>query len=79
MGIGFAGEDGSPFTMPGWELHSVGYYSNDGCAYVGRGIGRPYGPCFETGGAWHCDPMPVSGCSLRCSEMPDLPSFSPLI
>ncbi|GFR51231.1 hypothetical protein Agub_g13606, partial [Astrephomene gubernaculifera] len=49
IGVGFCTSDVRLARLPGWEGHSYGYHGDDGHAFAGQGVGRPYGPPYGTG------------------------------
>jgi hypothetical protein len=62
VAIGLATDLFSCFNlMPGWNLHSYGYHSDDGAIFHGRGIRKAvYGPKFGIGD--------IVGCGLRYDQ-----------
>ncbi|CAG8616719.1 3408_t:CDS:2 [Paraglomus occultum] len=44
IAIGLATKPYPPFRLPGWNLYSVGYHSDDGCKFDNAYGGRDYGP-----------------------------------
>lgn len=48
IGIGFCSKQVNLNRLPGWEPQSWGYHGDDGKAFCCQGIGKPYGPHFNT-------------------------------
>ncbi|KXZ46470.1 hypothetical protein GPECTOR_43g906 [Gonium pectorale] len=49
IGVGFCTAEVLLSKLPGWDSHSYGYHGDDGNAFSGSGMGRPYGPGFTAG------------------------------
>ncbi|KAG2484746.1 hypothetical protein HYH03_016493 [Edaphochlamys debaryana] len=49
IGVGFCTEEVLLSRLPGWDPHSYAYHGDDGHAFAGSGMGRPYGPSYTTG------------------------------
>ncbi|KAF3923865.1 hypothetical protein ABW21_db0207424 [Orbilia brochopaga] len=48
IGIGFCAGDVLLNRLPGWEPYSWGYHGDDGKIFCCTGVGKPYGPQFDT-------------------------------
>ena len=72
VGIGLVCRGYPKRQMPGWKRESVGYHSDDGKLFVGRGQGVNFGPQCEVG-----DRM---GCGLRfnCQKWEQRTTTTPL-
>ena len=54
IGIGFCTKNFPLTRLPGWEPESWGYHGDDGRAFCCQGIGKTYGPMFNTGDVIGC-------------------------
>ncbi|KAF3921520.1 hypothetical protein AA313_de0200833 [Arthrobotrys entomopaga] len=48
IGVGFCAKEVSLSRLPGWEPSSWGYHGDDGKSFCCSGVGKPYGPQFNT-------------------------------
>ncbi|EPS42552.1 hypothetical protein H072_3482 [Dactylellina haptotyla CBS 200.50] len=48
IGVGFCAGDVPLNRLPGWEPCSWGYHGDDGKSFCCSGVGKPYGPQFNT-------------------------------
>ncbi|KAJ6261718.1 hypothetical protein Dda_2516 [Drechslerella dactyloides] len=48
IGVGFCAGDVLLNRLPGWEPYSWGYHGDDGKVFCCTGVGKPYGPQFDT-------------------------------
>jgi hypothetical protein len=62
VGVGLATKPYPFWRFPGWNLHSVGYHSDDGCKFWNDdGQGQEYGKSFGIGDTVGCGWLPAEG------------------